>query len=172
MACVYCLLSTASQTTYIGATLHLERRLRQHNRELVGGAHATARKVLQGDTWTRACHVAGFPDWTAALQFEWRWKQLTRKLPAPLKRKSSLEKRLVALVRLLALPQSTTKAVPYATWPAPPRVILENDRARSLWASLGQVALSEPLGEDNKEPRVKEEEPRVKEEEPSGESQP
>jgi len=76
---VYLLLSS-DNSTYVGATVDLDRRLRQHNKEIKGGAHATGAKVLKGETWIRAAHVEGFPDWQSALQFEWRWKQLTRKI--------------------------------------------------------------------------------------------
>ena len=79
MSFVYLLVSS-DNATYVGATVDIERRLRQHNKEIKGGAHATGAKVNKGETWERACHVAGFPDWQAALQFEWRWKQLSRKL--------------------------------------------------------------------------------------------
>ena len=79
MSYVYLLVST-NGNTYVGATKDLNRRLRQHNKEIKGGAHATGIKVSQGELWTRAAHISGFPDWQAALQFEWRWKQLSRKL--------------------------------------------------------------------------------------------
>jgi predicted GIY-YIG superfamily endonuclease len=118
------LLESTSGATYVGATVDLTRRLRQHNKELVGGAHATSAKVAKGETWRRVCHVAGFPDWTAALQFEWRWKQLSRKLPKQLK---PLERRSTALKQLLALKQPTTKAVPYSAWSIPPQVNVEID---------------------------------------------
>jgi structure-specific endonuclease subunit SLX1 len=63
----------------VGATVDVDRRLRQHNKELAGGAHATGMKVNKGETWQRICYVSGFPTWQAALQFEWRWKQISRK---------------------------------------------------------------------------------------------
>ena len=113
---MYLLVST-SGSTYVGATIDLDRRLRQHNKEIKGGAFATSSKVNKGETWTRACHVSGFPDWPAALQFEWRWKQLSRKLPAKM---APLERRMRALDQLLALERPTTKALAYAEWPAPP----------------------------------------------------
>ena len=115
---VYLLVST-SGTTYVGSTVDLERRLRQHNREISGGAHATSIKVLKGEAWTRHCYVSGFPDWQSCLQFEWRWKQLTRKLSSSI---PPLERRLIALDELLHLERSTTKAKPYSEWETPPKI--------------------------------------------------
>jgi len=131
MSYVYLLIST-NGNTYVGATVDLNRRLRQHNKEIKGGAHATGIKVAQGETWTRAAHVSGFPDWKAALQFEWRWKQLTRKLPVNM---NPLERRILALKQLLDLPSSTAKAIPYSEWPEPPEVHLETDDANNIYNS-------------------------------------
>ena len=113
------LLVSSDGATYVGSTVDLDRRLRQHNRELVGGAKATSIKVLRGETWTRHCYVSGFPDWQACLQFEWRWKQLTRKLSSTI---PPLERRLIALDELLNLDKSTTKAIPYSEWETPPKI--------------------------------------------------
>ena len=129
MSFVYLLVST-NGNTYVGATLDLDRRLRQHNKEIKGGAHATGMKVSQGETWTRAAHVSGFPDWPAALQFEWRWKQLSRKLPQKM---FPLERRMKALKQLLALERPTSKAITYAEWPAAPEVHLEIDDAKKYY---------------------------------------
>ena len=129
---VYLLVST-SGNTYVGATVDLNRRLRQHNKEIKGGAHATGVKVAQGELWTRAAHVSGFPDWQAALQFEWRWKQLSRKLAVNM---VPLERRILALKMLLALPQSTSKAKPYSEWPTPPEVHIETDDANIYYEKL------------------------------------
>jgi structure-specific endonuclease subunit SLX1 len=131
---VYLLVST-SGNTYVGATVDLNRRLRQHNKEIKGGAHATGVKVSQGETWTRAAHVAGFPDWPAALQFEWRWKQLSRKLPLKM---NPLERRMNALKTLLALERPTTKAIAYSEWPSLPEVNLETEEATELYNKLNQ----------------------------------
>ena len=92
------LLVSSDNATYVGATVDLNRRLRQHNKEIKGGAHATGSKVEKGEVWIRACHVEGFPDWQAALQFEWRWKQLTRKITITV---HPLHRRMVALKQLL-----------------------------------------------------------------------
>jgi len=114
---VYLLESSSKCATYVGATVNLERRLRQHNKELAGGAHATGAKVARGETWRRACHVTGFPTWQAALQFEWRFKQLTRRERSDATQ-TPLERRKSALQKLLNLAQSTSKAIPYAAWPS------------------------------------------------------
>ena len=129
---VYLLQSTLG-STYVGATINLDHRLRQHNKEIKGGAVATSIKVNQGETWTRACHVSGFPDWPAALQFEWRWKQLSRKLP---KKMNPLERRMSALKTLLELEQSTSKAIPYQQWPSPPEIHFEIEKANEIYSSL------------------------------------
>ncbi len=126
---VYLLLSS-DNSTYVGATVELDRRLRQHNKEIKGGAHATGAKVLKGETWIRAAHVEGFPDWQSALQFEWRWKQLTRKITISV---HPLYRRMIALKQLLALDRPTSKAKLYTEWTEPPQVILEDDEARKYW---------------------------------------
>ena len=135
MSYVYLLLSS-DNATYIGATVDLDRRLRQHNKEIKGGAHATGIKVAKGEQWIRAAHVNGFPDWQAALQFEWRWKQLSRKFPVKM---LPLERRLQALHMLLNLERSTTKAKAYIEWPVPPEDVLEDDEARKLYEQITTV---------------------------------
>jgi structure-specific endonuclease subunit SLX1 len=120
---VYLLESSCKRATYVGATVNLERRLRQHNKEITGGAHATGAKVARGETWRRACHVTGFPTWQAALQFEWRFKQLTRREPSSTTQ-TPLERRKSALQKLMSLPQSTSKAVPFDMWPSGGPVII------------------------------------------------
>lgn len=119
---VYLLVST-SGATYVGATIDLDHRLRQHNKEIKGGAHATSAKVARGETWQRHCHVGGFPTWQSALQFEWRWKQIHRKLSRT--GKTPLENRIKALDMLLALDRPTTKAMAYSEWESPPVVVME-----------------------------------------------
>ena len=124
---VYLLLSS-DNSTYVGATVDLNRRLRQHNKEIKGGATATGIKVEKGETWIRAAHVKGFPDWQAALQFEWRWKQISRKIST--NKMKPLEKRMIALKQLLNLERPTSKAKAYSEWPEPPEVLLEDEEAR------------------------------------------
>jgi len=106
---------TGSQKTYVGITPDLDRRLNQHNGLQSGGAKAT-----HGRTWERVCHVRGFPDHRAALQFEWRWKQISRGLAG-----KPLERRFEALQRLLGLERPTEAAVPYSEYLVFPEVIME-----------------------------------------------
>ena len=129
---VYLLESTYG-ATYVGATVDPDRRLRQHNKEIKGGAHATGSKVASGETWSRVCYIQGFPTWSAALQFEWRFKQISRKLPQQM---VPYKRRMMALKKLLDLDRSTTKAIPYCEWVSPPEIIWENEEAKMFFYSL------------------------------------
>ena len=118
---MYVYLLYCDNSTYVGATVDLDRRLRQHNKEISGGAKATGKKVARGQTWSRVCYVSGFPTWQAALQFEWKWKYIARNLPK-YPRISSLQKKLEALTILLASERSTSTSIPFAEWNSPPVV--------------------------------------------------
>lgn len=124
------LLVCSDNSTYVGATIDLNHRLRQHNKEIKGGAYATSAKVQKGEIWTRACHVSGFPTWQSALQFEWRWKQLSRKMSSKM---FPLERRMEALKGLLALEQPTALAMPFTEWPSPPEVHLEIEEVKKYY---------------------------------------
>jgi predicted GIY-YIG superfamily endonuclease len=113
----YCLVSETG-STYVGFSTNVDRRLRQHNRELVGGARAT-----QGHTWTRILTITGFPTQRDALQFEWKWKYLSRKTSG-----SPLERRCRALVSLLTSDQSTSQATPFSLYEAPLCVLVDHPR--------------------------------------------
>jgi len=130
---VYLLLSS-DNCTYVGATVDLDKRLRQHNKEIKGGAIATSNKVLKGETWIRVAHIKGFPDWQAALQFEWRWKQLSRKIQSTVK--EPLERRIKTLKNLLDLERPTSKAKAYSEWSNPPEVVIEDDEFRKIYDKI------------------------------------
>jgi|TARA_Y100000389_G_C17345480_1_gene455613 structure-specific endonuclease subunit SLX1 len=117
------LLESTKHSTYIGATIDLDHRLRQHNMEIKGGAKATSIKVKSGETWKRVCHVEGFPTWNEALKFEWAWKFQSRKLNQKM---FPLTRRKEALTNLLALERPTSKAIPYSEYITPLNVIWEN----------------------------------------------
>ena len=119
---VYFIKST-NGSTYIGATVDLDKRIRQHNKEIKGGATATSIKVNQGEIWCYHCYVENFPSWNEALKFEWRWKQISRQLQKKNPSQKPIEKRLEALNILLSLEKSTSKAIAYSEWENKPNIV-------------------------------------------------
>jgi predicted GIY-YIG superfamily endonuclease len=77
----YILYNECNNTTYNGYTNNLTRRLRQHNRELVGGAKATRKNagtwkylaIITCDTFTK----------NKSLSYEYRLRYPTNKKPRP-----------------------------------------------------------------------------------------
>ena len=118
------LLESTNHATYVGATIDLDHRLRQHNGEIKGGARATTMKVKKGETWKRVCYIEGFPTWSECLRFEWAWKFYSRKLSNKL---FPLERRKKALETLISLEKSTSKAIPYSEWENPINIVWENN---------------------------------------------
>lgn len=118
----YCL-ESSTKTTYIGATVNPDRRLRQHNKELKGGAKATARS----EGWKRICCVTGFPDERSALQFEWKWKRESKRHKG-----TPLEKRFLALECLLNAEKTTKTSEPFSTYDAPLCLFLEDSQCEPL----------------------------------------
>ena len=127
------LLICSDNSSYVGATINLDKRLRQHNKEISGGAIATTRKIKQGKIWTRVLHVCNFPDWSSALQFEWKFKFLSRKLSTNI---YPLKKRLISLKELLSLDRPTSKSIPYSEWAEFPKIVFENEEAEKIYNSL------------------------------------
>jgi predicted GIY-YIG superfamily endonuclease len=130
---VYLLESSISHSTYVGATVNLDRRIRQHNKELTGGAKATTNKVCKGELWSFVCYVSEFPDWKNALQFEWRFKQLGRKLPSNMK---PIERRMQSLYKLINMEKSTSKATPYIQWKNKPIITFNCKQAEDIYNNL------------------------------------
>lgn len=129
------MLYTDYNNTYIGATVDLDRRLRQHNKELSGGARATGIKVNQGLIWKRACYIDGIPEWQSALQIEWRWKHLCRTIFKKIK--NPIHRRLHALKYLLSLEKPTACSIPYDAYPAgPPYIVWESDEFKKLYENI------------------------------------
>ncbi len=132
----YCyMLYTEEGQTYIGATVDPDRRLRQHNKELSGGARATGMRVEQGLSWKRACYISNIPEWRSALQIEWRWKQLGRTQCKHIK--NPIQRRLHSLKRLLSLEKPTEKGVPYDAYPSgPPQIIWDSDELKEQYDKI------------------------------------
>jgi len=129
---VYLLLST-DNCTYIGATINLENRLRKHNKEITGGAYATGKRVEKGEVWVRAAYVEGFPDWVSALQFEWKWKYISRKDKEIRKINKPLERRMAALKQLIHSERPTSKSKAFSEWPTPPRIVFEDPEVETIY---------------------------------------
>lgn len=87
--------------TYIGCTTDPDRRLRQHNREISGGARAT-----HGRQWKMILYVSGFTNKSDAC----RWEKLAKS------RARGLTGRIGALIRIShgICPPGRTKYVPPA----------------------------------------------------------
>lgn len=106
---VYILLLDTGEKTYVGATVDLQRRLRQHNSELKGGAKYTTAQSGGGvHRWNRVCFIDGFQSKQEALQFEWALKYHSRKIS---KTQSPLQRRLFALQLLCSEPKWTHVSV-------------------------------------------------------------
>jgi len=128
----YLLYTNNTLKTYVGATTDPDRRLRQHNKEISGGAKATGISVQQGLTWQRACYITGIPEWRSALQIEWRWKQLSRTQYKHIR--NPIHRRLYSLKKLLLLDKPTEKAIPYEAYPSgPPKIIWDSDELRNIY---------------------------------------
>jgi predicted GIY-YIG superfamily endonuclease len=87
---VYCLRRTKpdGKRTYVGYTMNLKRRLRQHNGEIAGGAKST-----RGAQWEVMFYVSGFPSKKIALSCEKRFHLLrTRNRPAGLAKILNMER--------------------------------------------------------------------------------
>jgi len=131
MICFVYILESTSGATYVGATIDVEHRLRQHNGEIKGGAKATSIKCKKGEIWRRVCYVKHFPSWISALQFEWRLKQLSRRLFTTTS--SPLLRRLKALHQLLSLDKPTTKSMTYNEWEIYPEIVWSNEKDEELF---------------------------------------
>jgi predicted GIY-YIG superfamily endonuclease len=129
------MLYTEEHQTYIGATKDVNRRLRQHNKEIVGGARATSIRVGQGLTWKRACYIKNIPDWRSALQIEWRWKQLGRTRFKNIR--DPIQRRLKSLKHLLNLEKPTTESIPYLSYSSgPPEIVWESEEFKTQYDIL------------------------------------
>lgn len=94
-----------NRMTYNGSTNHPKRRLRQHNREICGGAHYTSQT---NGGWEIYFLMTGFPNHKNALSCEWRIKHtLGKPRTKRPKHHSGVNGRIVAMNEILKLEQWT-----------------------------------------------------------------
>lgn len=117
--CTY-LLQSLSQPNYIyiGYTVDVHHRIRQHNREIVGGAKKTKSK----GPWRIICHISGFGDKVSAMQFEWRWqhppgrRRKKRYYSSNTHRYKGVKRALHNLYKMLNMEQWTNNSQPSNTY--------------------------------------------------------
>lgn len=77
MSVCYFLTNETGRRSYIGATVDLKRRLRQHRGEIKGGARSTKR-------WKKVklvAHIEGFVAFNKALSYEMKAKKCKKRFP-------------------------------------------------------------------------------------------
>jgi predicted GIY-YIG superfamily endonuclease len=88
----YLIQNNEKTRTYIGATNNFDRRIRQHNQIISGGAKAT-----KGYQWSPLIHVFGFISRTELLQFEWIWKHYKHVVSKGLYRRIEILEKLLQI---------------------------------------------------------------------------
>lgn len=101
----YILRSKINGRIYIGYTVDFERRLRQHNGEIIGGA----KKTSKHRPWEPLCVISGFYDNSTALRFEFRLQH-----PRPKKKPSTISPTTFVTQNLQTLINKTDGVLP---WP-------------------------------------------------------
>ena len=91
------------QRTYVGVKNDTHRRLRQHNREIIGGAKSTN----IGRPWDVWMIIEGFPNQSTCLKFEWMWKHMKP-------RSSHCKKARITKLRNLLCKEQCTRNSPLA----------------------------------------------------------
>ncbi len=131
-------LECSDKNTYIGATVDVNRRLRQHNCELKGGARRTTAKSAGGQKWHRVLYVSGFSSSQEALQFEWRWKFFSRKSSAA----KPMERRIEALANTLKFKQYGPSLTLHVEQCCPAEVIFKLQEAAELADPINTVCVT------------------------------
>lgn len=110
---VYVVYDPLTTRTYVGCTHRLEHRLRQHRRELAGGARATRAFVGRPEVMV---YVHGFATRRAALSCEWHVKHAGRPVALPTWASWRLGRMAAALRRLPEEVRSTLTWYTTSEW--------------------------------------------------------
>lgn len=100
---VYLLKSDISNRTYIGATNNFNKRLRQHNGEIKGGARYTS----SNRPWNCVLIISGLIDKSIALCLEWRLKRNRKMKPL-----TGLKNRIYNVFDIINMERFTSKCIP------------------------------------------------------------
>lgn len=105
---VYLLYSPSSNRTYTGCTNNLQRRIRQHNGEISGGAKYTQK----WRPWIVLLYIENFPTQRDALQFEYRTHHPHKYLPKSIrpKRGRNYDGRIESVCSILNMEKVTLTA--------------------------------------------------------------
>jgi predicted GIY-YIG superfamily endonuclease len=124
----YCLINHSGRKTYVGATINMNHRLRQHNGEIKGGAKYT---TSHSDVWSIAFTVDNFPNYNELLKFEWKLKKCSRKYNTG----TPLKNRVLGLIDLINSGKSTKSSMPFSEYQLPlnvnifnPNIVLLNEQ--------------------------------------------
>jgi predicted GIY-YIG superfamily endonuclease len=131
----------SDKNTYIGATVDVDRRLRQHNSEIKGGARRTTARSACGSKWHRILYVSGFSSSQEALKFEWRWKYFSRKSVA----KSPMERRIEALAHTLKFKEFGPSLILHVEPHCPADLIFKIQEAAELAEPINVVSVQSTL---------------------------
>jgi len=100
---IYLLKNDKSNKTYVGCTNNLERRIKQHNSIISGGAKYTSQT---NGGWYYIFYISGFPDKYNALSAEWKMKDIYRK-----KHKKGIHIRIESLIDFTFLNNWTSNCI-------------------------------------------------------------
>ena len=128
----------SDKNTYIGATVDVDRRLRQHNSEIKGGARRTTSRSAGGLKWHRILYVSGFSSSQEALKFEWRLKYFSRKSTA----KTPMERRIEALAHTLKFKKYGIALTLHVEPHCPADVIFKIQEAAELAEPINTVTVT------------------------------
>jgi len=90
--CIYILVHTEHQKTYCGITNNIKRRLRQHNKEIKGGAKYTTINKLNGE-WQIYLTIPNLEK-RQALSMEWKIHHTRACGKTPIERRLNVLKKL------------------------------------------------------------------------------
>lgn len=113
----YVLYSIRTNKIYIGYTIDFNRRLKQHNGLISGGA----KKTFNGRPWIPYIKINGFLDKSSALRFEYRLQMMTKKIYG-----DPLIYTMSMLIKLINMGEGSKNKDTWFPWPELTVIISKN----------------------------------------------